>query len=1673
MWSISSKAAIAKQKEVDAEQLHRKRVAQILRYIATMQTTGATGAAGLQFSFVRTLDDPTHSQRHGPFFQDASPATLDEDVGGGQVLFTLFDFQRLASISTDDRTQLPFSFYTARSNNNTNHNNNSSNGPRQFLTRRDGTATSDSCWLRLTRLTGADVPIPPPVSPPIVAFLQSRLGQDRSIARLATMPPSSSATLQLLETLLPWDQLRKPIPTSASPKVQRWWRRYTSYRKFLLLQRQIEPLYNHLFEWYHQTQEASSMGSTGGGGDTLDLIWGLGQAQKRVRDVVIDGPLLEVRVEVELARDGALLVRPKEHAGVTLNRQVLAAISSSTSTITTNNTTTNTSTTATTDDADAKNASSGESMTVRQLRQIVEGMNASDLSPGEPSSYIALLKRMAVELSSGGTFQSSSNHKKSKRLESLLQQGLLVVTDAWCLYSSPRPTAVWARDAWIFAEKLSMMTVNSKSIPMVIPLALKALTLGPGALDEKQSSNHSKNDTQLSSSSPSLAMVLGGWFQKVQQQQQPKESEIPAIPSSRPPFPLPTSDAQNRIAELLMNRNYPAVVCEGPPGTGKTHTIANIVCAYLCQGKRVLVTSKGAPALSVLRERLPECVQELCVDVSRSESSGMRQLQQTVERLANKVAWVNTDRELNKAKALQENIQELEEELCAIDKRLELHAQRRREMVQSQKGQEFFEHGLELIDTAPWLMKTISTWDLNRLESFCKDIKALIVIQDDPMALVDGFESPPSDALISLVAAKAGLALSYLKNATKEALAKVPILGNRLAEHCSHVQTQLESIRVDGNHPRSENKRDWYLVLERLQRDKAIHAFCHDTLDPLFGREGWPKDRFIHVVGNKNYIREEIIPVLEKALKMRQIGERVDVVTKRNEAIEIEKLDKRRAELTSRIQSVAEELVAARVVAELSKNFSAEAQSALVKFAQVSGKAKFGKSTPSSKMTQRQRRKRLEYLDAFEKCVRYIPCWILTSSQISDYLPSECLFDLVVIDEASQSDITVLPGMLRGRQWLIVGDGKQVSPTESFVAEEQIEMLKSAMPESPFEASMLPGHSFFDLCAQAFPMGRIILREHFRCAPEIISYSNAEFYNENLIPLRLPTSEERLSPSLIDIFVPDGRKVGKINERECDEIVKQIGEYVDNCGLLRKRSIGVISLVGEEQSRLIRGRLLDRVGPHKYKLHNILVGEPPSFQGAERDIVFLSMVCSPGSVVTQSQLMHAQRVNVALSRARDRMVLVRSIDLNHIPNEQDVKFSVLNFFACAKHISTEVDVHNDSRKLSSSLIFRVRAEQLLVKLLDEEGFATRSMGVVWDNAICVEDSAGSSGRRAGICVEATGETMEDWKAMLEQQKSIERVGWRCLRVDALSFLANHSEVFGIVKKFLASVKVFPTKKMQETTIKPAALFQAGGLPDDGEMSEDDDMDQPDVQDDQPVPVGPPPPQEEMVVISSDEENDDDDGKPLAMPLFGLKQEPVDMDRLGNGESAADYGNVADIGFLGMDTPRNESDIQDDDDDDDDDSFIAAPIRSSDVALNSLGSGDHGRPLIHSTSTRDSDEVNSTIDDDGSGRVESGVSQVQRGVRQNRKRSSASGNNVFSVVETKRKRRQIVSTPQERKSTRRRGENRTVASRSTSRDNEDDSGNLFNNDENDQDLWEDEANQLDDSDDESHLQEMDV
>ena len=93
-------------------------------------------------------------------------------------------------------------------------------------------------------------------------------------------------------------------------------------------------------------------------------------------------------------------------------------------------------------------------------------------------------------------------------------------------------------------------------------------------------------------------------------------------------FPLPTNEEQRRIAYRLKAQPY--VLVKGPPGTGKSHTIANLICHLLASGDRILVTAHAPKALTVLRELLTTDIRDLCVTALGSTREGQRLLENSV-----------------------------------------------------------------------------------------------------------------------------------------------------------------------------------------------------------------------------------------------------------------------------------------------------------------------------------------------------------------------------------------------------------------------------------------------------------------------------------------------------------------------------------------------------------------------------------------------------------------------------------------------------------------------------------------------------------------------------------------------------------------------------------------------------------------------------------------------------------------------------------------------------------------------------------------------------------------------------------------------------------------------------------------------------------------------------------
>ena len=187
--------------------------------------------------------------------------------------------------------------------------------------------------------------------------------------------------------------------------------------------------------------------------------------------------------------------------------------------------------------------------------------------------------------------------------------------------------------------------------------------------------------------------------------------------------------------------------------------------------------------------------------------------------------------------------------------------------------------------------------------------------------------------------------------------------------------------------------------------------------------------------------------------------------------------------------------------------------------------------------------------------------------------------------------------------------------------------------------------SLYDLSKMRFP-GVITLKEHFRCVPEIIEFSNQLAYSGEILPLREEISDPTWK-SVIDIRVPDGyRDPGTdTNPPEAQFIVEKITELCSDPRYDGK-TIGVISLLGDGQAALIEHKLIEAIGEQEMEKRRIRCGNAYHFQGDERHVMFLSLVVAAGEgqrIGAMTKEADVQRMNVAASRAQDQMWCVRSL----------------------------------------------------------------------------------------------------------------------------------------------------------------------------------------------------------------------------------------------------------------------------------------------------------------------------------------------------------------------------------------------------------------------------------------------
>lgn len=284
---------------------------------------------------------------------------------------------------------------------------------------------------------------------------------------------------------------------------------------------------------------------------------------------------------------------------------------------------------------------------------------------------------------------------------------------------------------------------------------------------------------------------------------------------------------------------------------------------------------------------------------------------------------------------------------------------------------------------------------------------------------------------------------------------------------------------------------------------------------------------------------------------------------------------------------------------------------------------------------------------------RLKPCFLMSPLTVAQYLATDASFDLVVFDEASQIPVWDAIGVIaRGRQLVVVGDPRQLPPTNFFQKSEDDSETAAEDLESVLDECL---HAGFMSCRLSW---------HYRSRHQsLIAFSNRHYYDGALHVFPSAANSPRLGVSFV--HVPDGvydAAASRTNRREAEKVADIVVARLTSPQCAGK-SLGVVTF-SDAQRNLIEDVIDSRraADPALDAAFAALAHEPffvknlENVQGDERDAIVFSVGYAPdangkfnmffGPLARQGG---ERRLNVAITRAKESIVVVSSI----IPTQID------------------------------------------------------------------------------------------------------------------------------------------------------------------------------------------------------------------------------------------------------------------------------------------------------------------------------------------------------------------------------------------------------------------------------------
>ena len=615
------------------------------------------------------------------------------------------------------------------------------------------------------------------------------------------------------------------------------------------------------------------------------------------------------------------------------------------------------------------------------------------------------------------------------------------------------------------------------------------------------------------------------------------------------PIIVPSTLRQDQAVHAAMST--PFTVVTGPPGTGKSQVLVNVVAAAVAAGESVLFASKNNKAVDVVFERIREVSPR--ASVLRAGNRGQR------GELAAAIGDALTHAPTGDA-------------IAARARQVEIG------------------HAVDLLFARLVERERLET-EVNRLGTRLADLLR---------------ELPPAANL------------DYDRDAVQQAFAAtvttLQAFAGRLPVLLRYKRWPLHTARLDAARAAAT------AVNKLLKENNLGHFDVEATLSPLNkpGRSNSPRNALVPVERTLAAADEAASTKAARDLFRRRIDQEFQPWA----------IEDALAEIAGQRLAVGRDLIDSTWALKVREN-PAAANEALLLQADLRAAADGNAGAASAK-------------NRLTKVLPALPVWGVTNLSAGTNFPlQQGMFDLVVIDEASQCDVpSALPLLYRAKRVLIIGDQRQlIHITQVGAARNKSIAKRWQVPDPSWDTFNYESRSLFTLAASR--LGEpLMLNLHFRSQSAIIDFSNRRFYGGRLeICTTSASAPGDPTVSWIDANgIAERGRSGRSwrNPKEAQAVVSTLASLLEN-GQFSGREIGVVAPFRAhiEEIRLLADEQLGS------RVKDVLIETAHRFQGDERRIMLLSPVVAPSLPPGAARFAaDPNLLNVALTRARSRLIIV-------------------------------------------------------------------------------------------------------------------------------------------------------------------------------------------------------------------------------------------------------------------------------------------------------------------------------------------------------------------------------------------------------------------------------------------------